>query len=190
MRLMYHFIMTPLTFMYLTRKGTSDIMRSEHTRPYYTQLRQEWPTCCWLFFDPTHLNAEGVAGGGGGKEGGSRVIDDRAQLPGSISANPGLSCFNSDFFFFCSKAFARIIFAIPLENLIIKLYTKRIQPNLLLKLSYLNTNFAVSLGSVLTWLWTTQPWLSRQDYYYYYYSNLIWRHSLIGQQKHLHIRLY
>ena len=116
MRLMYHFIMTPLTFMYLTRKGTSDIMRSEHTRPYYTQLRQEWPTYCLLFLDPTQFNA-------------CRLIVDRAQLPGSISANPGLSCFNSDFFFFCSKAFARIIFAIPLENLIIKLYTKRIQPN-------------------------------------------------------------
>ena len=54
MRLMYPFIMTPLTFMYLTRKGTSDIMRSEHTRPYYS-----------LFFDLTHLNAEGGGVGGG-----------------------------------------------------------------------------------------------------------------------------
>ena len=190
MRLMYHFIMTPLTFMYLTRKGTSDIMRSEQAilYPIASRVTNLLLTIFW-----SHASQRRRGGGRGGEEeGGSRVIDDRAQLPGSISANPGLSCFNSDFFFFCSKAFARIIFAIPLENLIIKLYTKRIQPNLLLKLSYLNSNFAVSLGSVLTWLWTTQPWLSRQDYYYYYYyySNLIWRHSLIGQQKHLHIRLY
>ena len=102
MRLMHPFIMTPLTFMYLTRKGTSDIMRSEHTRPYYTQLRQEWPTYCLLFLDPTQFNA-------------CRLIVDRAQLPGSISANPGLN-FSASFFFFCSKAFSPMIFVIPFRE--------------------------------------------------------------------------
>jgi len=84
MRLMYPFIMTPLTFMYLTRKGTSDIMRSEHTRQ-----------CYLLFFDLTHLNAEGGGGWGGG--GGNSTY--RLQGPVlSISANPGLN-FNAGFFF-------------------------------------------------------------------------------------------
>ena len=176
MRLMHPFIMTPLTFMYLTRKGTSDIMRSEHTRPYYTQLRQEWPTCCWLFFDSTHLNAEGVVGG---EEGGSRVIDDRAQLLGSISANPGLSCFNSDFFFFCSKAFARIIFAIPLENLIIKLYTKRIQPNFKFKFCSI-PGFSLDLT-------LNNPALVESPRLLLL---LLFKSHLTSFVKHLHIRLY
>ena len=77
---MYPFIMTPLTFVYLTRKGTSDIMRSEHTRP-----------CYLLLFDPTYLNAEG-----GGARGNSTYRRQGPVL--STSANPGLN-FNAGFFF-------------------------------------------------------------------------------------------
>ena len=64
---------------------------------------------------------------------------------GPISANPG-SNFNLGSFFFCSKAFSQIICTILLEHPIIKLQAKRIQLNLLSKLSYLNSNFALTPG--------------------------------------------
>ena len=51
-----------------------------------------------------------------------------------------------DFFFFSSKAFSQIIFCTFLEHSIIKLQTKRIKLNLLLKHYYLNSNFALTLG--------------------------------------------
>ena len=63
-----------------------------------------------------------------------------------ISVNPGLN-FNPGFFFFCSKTISRIIFSslfIESNHQIVD--TKRIKLNLLFKLSYLNQNFALTLG--------------------------------------------
>ena len=62
-----------------------------------------------------------------------------------ISANLGLN-FNQGFFFLLSKTLFRIIFSIFLEYPIIKLKAKRIKLNLLFKLSYLSSNFALTLG--------------------------------------------
>ena len=63
----------------------------------------------------------------------------------SISAYQGLD-FNLGFFFFLSNTFSCIIFSIFLEYPITKLQTKRIQLNLLLRRSYLNSNFALTVG--------------------------------------------
>ena len=178
MRLMYHFIMTPLTFMYLTRKGTSDIMRSEQAILYPIASRVT-NLLLTIFWSHASQRRRGGGRGGGEEEGGSRVIDDRAQLPGSISANPGLSCFNSDFFFFCSKAFARIIFAIPLENLIIKLYTKRIQPNFKFKFCSI-PGFSLDLT-------LNNPALVESPRLLLL---LLFKSHLTSFVKHLHIRLY
>ena len=71
-----------------------------------------------------------------------------------ISANLGLN-FNPGFFFFCSKAFSRIIFSLLFRASHHQLQAKRIQLNLILKLSYnMKSNFWVDL----TLLWTTRPW--------------------------------
>ena len=53
-----------------------------------------------------------------------------------ISANPGLN-FNMGFFFFCSKAFSRIIHQIV---------SKRNNTEFAFKPSYLNSNFALTPG--------------------------------------------
>ena len=71
-------------------------------------------------------------------------LDPVVQRP--ISVNPGLN-FNSGFFFVCSRAFPRIIFSqLFFEHAINKLYAKRIKLNVLFKLSYLNSNFTLTLG--------------------------------------------
>ena len=62
-----------------------------------------------------------------------------------FSANLGLN-FNPGFFFFSSKALSRIIFSILLEYPITKLQAKRIRLDLFFKLSYLSSNFALTLG--------------------------------------------
>ena len=62
-----------------------------------------------------------------------------------ISANPGLN-FNLGLFFFSSKAFSRTIFSILFRVANPKLLTKRIKLNMLFKLSYLNSNFELTLG--------------------------------------------
>ena len=61
------------------------------------------------------------------------------------SANLGLN-FNQGFFFFSSKALSQMIFYIFLEYPAIKLWAKRIKLNLLFTLSYLSSNFALTLG--------------------------------------------
>ena len=64
----------------------------------------------------------------------------RAQLfEGWLSLNPG-------FFFFCSKAFSRTIFSNIHRASNHQLVDKRIKLTLLYKLSYLNSNFALTLG--------------------------------------------
>ena len=62
-----------------------------------------------------------------------------------VSANPGLN-FDAGFFFFLSKALYRIIFSVFLEYPIVKLWAKRIKLNWIFKLSYLSSNFALTLG--------------------------------------------
>ena len=63
-----------------------------------------------------------------------------------ISANPGLN-FNLGFFFFCSKAFFRIIFSIlfraPNHQQCIG---KKNKTEFAFKLSFLNSNFALTPG--------------------------------------------
>ena len=54
--------------------------------------------------------------------------------------------FNANFFFFCSKAFPGIFSQLFLEHSINKLYSERIELNVLFRLSYLNSNFALTLG--------------------------------------------
>ena len=65
-----------------------------------------------------------------------------------ISANPGLN-FNLGFFFFfffCSKAFSRIIFSILYSASNHQIVSKRNTTEFDLKLSYLNSNFALTPG--------------------------------------------
>ena len=62
-----------------------------------------------------------------------------------ISAEPRLN-FNSGLFFFWSKAFFRIILSIPLRASNHQIITKFIKLNLIFKLSYLNSNFLLTLG--------------------------------------------
>ena len=64
-----------------------------------------------------------------------------------VSANPWLN-FNPGFFFFSSKAFSRKIFSILFRVFNHQIVEKRIKLNLLFKLSYLNSNFALTLGYV------------------------------------------
>ena len=61
-----------------------------------------------------------------------------------ISANLGLN-FNSFFFFLCLKALKRIIFLYYLRASIHQIVDKRIELNLLSKLFYLKSNFALTL---------------------------------------------
>ena len=63
----------------------------------------------------------------------------------TISANPGLN-FNLGFFFFCSKAFSRIIFSILFIASNHQFVGKKNKTDFLFKLSYLNSNFALTLG--------------------------------------------
>ena len=72
-----------------------------------------------------------------------------------ISANPGLN-FNLGFFFFCSKVFYRIIFSILFRASNHQIAGKKNKMNLLFKLSYLNSNFVLTMV-ILTLLWTTRP---------------------------------
>ena len=64
-----------------------------------------------------------------------------------VSANPGLN-FNPGFFFFSSKAFSRKIFSILFRVFNHQIVEKRIKLNLHFKLSYLNSNFVLTLGYV------------------------------------------
>ena len=73
------------------------------------------------------------------------AIDQGPVVQRPISTNPGLN-FNPGFFFFCFKAFSRIIFPFFLEQPITELQTRSIKLNLLFKLLYLNSNFALTLG--------------------------------------------
>ena len=79
--------------------------------------------------------------------------------PGLISANPGLNL-NQGFFFLCSKAFYRRIFSILFRALHYQVVTKIIKLDLLLKLSYLNWNFALTLGYLIPALNIPAPGLS------------------------------
>ena len=66
-----------------------------------------------------------------------------------IGAHPGLN-FHPGFFFFSSKAFFfRYYSLLSLDHPIIKLQTKRIKPNLLFTLSFLNSKFCTNPG--LSW---------------------------------------
>ena len=62
-----------------------------------------------------------------------------------VSANPGLN-FNPGFFFFLSKALFRIIFSILFWVSNHQIIAKRIKLNLLFRLSYPCSNFALNLG--------------------------------------------
>ena len=64
-----------------------------------------------------------------------------------VSANPGLN-FNPGFFFFSSKAFSRKIFSILFRVFNHQIVEKRIKLHLHFKLSYLNSNFVLTLGYV------------------------------------------
>ena len=67
-----------------------------------------------------------------------------------IAANPGLN-FNLGFFFFCPKAFSQIIFSLLFTASNHQIVGKKIELlelNLLLKLSYLKSNFVLSLGEL------------------------------------------
>ena len=62
-----------------------------------------------------------------------------------ISANPGLN-FNLGFFFFCSKAFSRIIFTILFRASNHQIVGKNSKTEFAFKFSYLNSNFTLTLG--------------------------------------------
>ena len=64
-----------------------------------------------------------------------------------ISTNPGLN-FNPGLFFFSSKAFSRTIFSILFRVANHQIVDKKnyCKLNLLFKLSYLNSNFKLTLG--------------------------------------------
>ena len=69
-----------------------------------------------------------------------------AQLfEGRLALNPGLNLTQVSFSF-VQKHFLRQFSLIFIEHRIINLLTKRIKLNLLYKLSYLNSNFALTLG--------------------------------------------
>ena len=88
---------------------------------------------CGMHFGPSSLLVSKAA------------IDQGPVVQRPISTNPGLN-FNPGFFFFCFKAFSRIIFPFFLEHPITELQTRSIKLNLLFKLLYLNSNFALTLG--------------------------------------------
>ena len=73
-------------------------------------------------------------------------LRNRAQLfEGRLALNPGLN-FTWVSFSFVQKHFLGQFSLIFIEHRIINLLTKRIKLNLLYKLSYLNSNFALTLG--------------------------------------------
>ena len=63
-------------------------------------------------------------------------------LEGRLALNPGLN-FNPGFFLFCSKAFSRIISSIFFRALV---QPSKLKLNWLVKSSYLNSNFTLTLG--------------------------------------------
>ena len=72
--------------------------------------------------------------------------NSRAQLlEGRLALNPGLNLTRVSFSF-VQKHFLGQFYVIFIEHRIINLLTKRIKLNLLYKLSYLNSNFALTLG--------------------------------------------
>ena len=76
----------------------------------------------------------------------SAPIETRAQLfEGRLALNPGLNLTRVSFSF-VQKHFLGQFYVIFIEHRIINLLTKRIKLNLLYKLSYLNSNFALTLG--------------------------------------------
>ena len=62
-----------------------------------------------------------------------------------ISANSGLN-FNLGFFLFCSKTFSQIIFSILFRASNHQIVGKKNKTEFAFKLSYLNSNFALTLG--------------------------------------------
>ena len=73
-------------------------------------------------------------------------LTSRAQLfEGRLALNPGLNLTRVSFSF-VQKHFLGQFSLIFIEHRIINLLTKRIKLNLLYKLSYLNSNFALTLG--------------------------------------------
>ena len=66
-------------------------------------------------------------------------------LEGQLVLNPGLNLTRVSFSF-VQKHFLGQFYVIFIEHRIINLLTKRIKLNLLYKLSYLNSNFALTLG--------------------------------------------
>ena len=63
-----------------------------------------------------------------------------------ISANPGLNLNLGFFFFFCSKAFSRIIFSILFKASNHQIVGKNNKTEFAFKFSYLNSNFTLTLG--------------------------------------------
>ena len=75
-----------------------------------------------------------------------RLLKSWAQLfDGRLAFNPGLNL-TRDSFSFVQKHFLGQFSLIFIEHRIINLLTKRTKLNLLYKLSYLNSNFALTLG--------------------------------------------
>ena len=71
----------------------------------------------------------------------------RAQLlEGRLALNPGLN-FNPGFFLFCSKAFPEnFLYSFQSIGPTIKIVHRRMKLNWLVKCSYLNSNFTLTLG--------------------------------------------
>ena len=65
----------------------------------------------------------------------------------SISTNQGLN-FNPGFYFYCSKTFSPIISCIVYRASNHQIVDKIISLNFIFKLPYLNSNFALTLGSL------------------------------------------
>ena len=82
----------------------------------------------------------------------------RAQLlEGRLALNPGLN-FNPGFFLFCSKAFPEnFLYSFQSIGPTIKIVHRRMKLNWLVKCSYLNSNFTLTLGYLYPVL-TTRPW--------------------------------
>ena len=132
-------------------------------------------------------------------------LDPVVQRP--ISTSPGLN-FSSGFFFVCSKAFPKILFPqLFLEHSINKLYAKRIKLNVLFKLLYLHSNFALTLGylnpglnklALIMMAYTMQMspgfsifwWrLSETDYHYVPYNKLAsWRKMNFSHNSNMYLK--
>ena len=92
-----------------------------------------------------------------------------------VSANPGLN-FNPGYFFFSSKAFSQKIYCILFRVFNHKIVENRIKLNLHFKLSYLNSNFVLTLGNV-------NPALNNPAL-----ENITW--SALGKQNTRAVRVY